>query len=412
MNPIFGKEIAQVLSELSLDIEPLKLAKTLRKHLPSELARSAQELHLLRLRGRRRFDNDFLPYLNAKGLEQATPQAIASARADSIRARVGSSVVWDATCGVGSDSVAMHRAGIDVVSSDLDPKNCQFARANLFAQRERVPSPSLREPRVIVADARHRAVHAEHLVLDPDRRARGTRSLEPAAWSPSFRESVELASRFDGACLKLAPALAVEQVEDELDLLHKHERDLSWEWTSWRGSLIELTLWTGALAQEGDRGELRHVHAVDREGLGHRCVGVPQSIDALAPEALGDIEYLAEPDPALIRSGLLGLIAAQEGLAPIAPRCAYLGGSQPATSPLLTNWKVVDSCSLDRKRVRSMLSVHGIGPVTVKKRGHPDSSEVLERKYRGQGDQRGVLAVARLERGHIAFLLSQMQAAI
>ena len=52
-----------------------------------------------------------------------------------------------------------------------------------------------------------------------------------------------------------------------------------------------------------------------------------------------------------------------------------------------------------------MLGKHGIGPVRVKKRGHPDPPSVLERRFRGPGSRRGRLVVARLERGHHAYLV-------
>ena len=52
-----------------------------------------------------------------------------------------------------------------------------------------------------------------------------------------------------------------------------------------------------------------------------------------------------------------------------------------------------------------MLREHDIGSLQVRKRGHPDRAEVLERRLRGKGRRRGHLAVARLEDGHAAYLL-------
>ena len=126
---------------------------------------------------------------------------------------------------------------------------------------------------------------------------------------------------------------------------------------------------------------------------------------ASAHEAARAVSWLAEPDPAVIRSGLLGNLAQQVGLAPLAPRLAYLGGDQRPESDLLRSWPVLGTAPLDRKRVRALLRDHGIGPLTVKKRGHPDSSEVLAARLRGPGERPGLLAVARLERGHLALLL-------
>ena len=405
MDPIFGSKVARVLAEVPSKLEALALAEWLRKRLPGELARRAAALHILRLRSLTRFDGDFLPYLNAKGLEQATPQAVAEARARQIAAKLGNAACWDATCGIGADSVALLRAGVRLLSSDLDPENCRFTRANLEAQAGRGRLGSDRRAWTLRADATGAAVRADLVLLDPDRRAGGNRSLDPRTWSPSLEVALEVGLGRAGACLKLAPGLDLERLGPVLEPLARARIAVSWEWTSWRGSLCELTLWLGALAREGDRGHLRHVCAIDREGGEQRVSGEPTSCAALEAGGLCELRYLAEPDPALIRSGLLGWLAQRSGMAPIAPRCAYLGGSEPASSKLLHCWKILGSTTLDRKRVRALLGEHDIGPITVKKRGHPNSAEELEARFRGPGREPGLLAVARLEQGHIAFLL-------
>ena len=60
---------------------------------------------------------------------------------------------------------------------------------------------------------------------------------------------------------------------------------------------------------------------------------------------------------------------------------------------------------LDPRRVRRMLDAHDVGAVEVRKRGHPEASEVLARRFAGKGRRRGVLVIARLEQGHHAYLL-------
>ena len=127
----------------------------------------------------------------------------------------------------------------------------------------------------------------------------------------------------------------------------------------------------------------------------------------MPPGEVSEISWLSLPDPALVRSGLLGLLALRLGLAPIGPRLAWLGGRERPDSPLLRTWRVVDQSSADPKRVRAMLRRHEIGPVRVLKRGHPDRPEVLERKFRGTGPRRGLVAVARLAQGHAALLLEE-----
>ena len=68
-------------------------------------------------------------------------------------------------------------------------------------------------------------------------------------------------------------------------------------------------------------------------------------------------------------------------------------------------WRVLGSTSAHPRPLRELLSQHDIGPLTVKKRGHPDPSTVLEKRLAGAGSRRGTLIVARLEAGHRAYLV-------
>jgi hypothetical protein len=92
-------------------------------------------------------------------------------------------------------------------------------------------------------------------------------------------------------------------------------------------------------------------------------------------------------------------------MAPLGPGIAYLGGPQPTRSPLVRCRRVLGTAPADPRQVRALLEAHDVGPVTVMKRGHPDPTEVLAQRFRGRGSRRGLLAVTRLERGHLALLL-------
>jgi hypothetical protein len=66
---------------------------------------------------------------------------------------------------------------------------------------------------------------------------------------------------------------------------------------------------------------------------------------------------------------------------------------------------VLGAAALDPKRVRRMLGALDIGPITVKKRGHPDPAEDLARRLAGPGTRHGLIAVVRLDIGHLALAL-------
>tara|TARA_R110002072_G_scaffold235480_7_gene393060 strand:+ start:543 stop:1736 length:1194 start_codon:yes stop_codon:yes gene_type:complete len=381
---LFGEDVERVIDRILDSASVLSVAETLRSQFDGELARRIATLRELRLRAKRRFGEDVPPFLTASGLEQATHPRLASRRSDEIHSQIGQSRIWDATCGIGVDGRALARGGSQVVLGDLDPETLSFALENMRRAGHRGWA--------VRADARTRAVQADVVLLDPDRRAAGKRSLDPEAWSPTLSESLEIAERFDGACLKLAPGL------DPLLL-----PDLPTDWVSVDGSLTEVTVWAGSLAVR--ESNLRRVLALKSDGTEVRFEGRPTTIDAWEPEDAANVTWLAVPDPGLLRSDLLATLAEQEGLRPLAPQLAWLGGTHAPTSPLLRGHTVLGSAPLDRKKVRALLGEYDVGAVTVLKRGHPDLAEVLARRFRGPGSKPGLLAVGRLERGHRAWLI-------
>ena len=68
------------------------------------------------------------------GLEQATRPEVADHHASRFL-EAGVRRVIDLGCGIGSDSMAFARAGLEVVAVDVDPATAAVAQANLAAAR-------------------------------------------------------------------------------------------------------------------------------------------------------------------------------------------------------------------------------------------------------------------------------------
>ena len=395
-------QIERALAGLGELRDPLAVGRALRRRLPAELAREAAELFELRQRAGSKFPNPAAGRFTRRGLEQATRPAVAASRARRIARRAPGALCYDATCGLGADAIAVAAAGLPVAAGDRDARTASCARANLAAAGHR--------EWVFVADALAPPISAPILLLDPDRRAAGSRELDPRRWSPPLDACLALAARFEGACIKLAPSFDPRALHGLLppDLPHRLQ------WISHARELCEVALWTGTLA--GETALERDVHEVVALGSGDGAAdgeisGRPLEVVSLAPAEVSEISWLCDPDPAVLRSGLLGRLARELGLAPVSPGIAWLGGRERPRSPLVRAWRIVDRSSADPKRVRAMLGRHDIGPVQVQKRGHPDAPAVLERRFRGRGSRRGLLAIARLERGHVAWLLEEPPAA-
>jgi hypothetical protein len=103
---------------------------------------------------------------------------------------------------------------------------------------------------------------------------------------------------------------------------------------------------------------------------------------------------LHEPDPALIRSGLMSLVAAEATL--VDPTIAYLTSDAPADSPWLSSYRIRDVLPFNLKKLKALLRARGIGRVVVKKRGSPIEPETLARQLRGPGTGSVVVVVTRV----------------
>ena len=382
--------------------DPLGLADDLRRRLAGPLAQRAAELHDARHRALGRFPGAESGFFTRKGVEQMTRAPVAAVRAAWILERLGRCTVLDATCGVGGDSVALAAAGLTAISMDRAFGTVLCASENLRA----LALPD----RTLVGDACHPPLGApfgiDVLLLDPDRRPDGARTADPRGWSPTLEQALAQAIRYRGACIKLPPAIDPAVVSASFAGLSAGEAPAwSLSWIEADGELCEVSLWTGELAQGPS--EVRAALVLGSEPLEGpaRIEGVPEEVPWLAPDEAASIRWLAEPGPAVVRSGLFGLLARRVGMAPLGPGIGWLGGPERPDSPFLGAWRVLDSSTADPRRVRAMLARHDVGPVAVWKRGHPERPEVLERRLRGRGARPGLLAIARLERGHAAYLL-------
>ena len=384
--------VEEALEEVGALADPLRRSEALRKRLGPRLGRLAAEQAALRERAGERFPSGWLRWLTRRGLEQSTREAAARARARRIARVAAGCTVFDGTSGLGADARAVSEMGIRIVAADRDPTVARCAQANLRAPGRR----SL----AVIADAARPPLRLDaslFLVIDPDRRAEGGRELDPERWSPPLSTVLALAERFLGACIKRSPAFDMGWLG-----LEGASRGLA-QWVSDRGELCEMNLWTGVGA--GAEAGLREAVALGPQGTATRLVGVPIPAASPLSEISSENFWLFDPDPAVVRSGLVGNLAREHGLAGLDPHLAYLTGPGPVSTPLAKSWRVLDTVPADARRVRESLSRLGFGPVEVRKRGHSEPAEALAASFRGRGARRGLVAVARTERGHLAFVL-------
>jgi len=360
-------------------VEVLPALARLRAAVGVELAGPAWELARLRARARPVFgaDADIL-FFTADTLEQAGRPTLASRRAARLLADDTDSVA-DLGCAAGTDTIALARAGARVLAVDLDPVARELTAANAAVL-------GLSDDVLVVADDAVELVAAARggevagcgaTVLDPARRAGGRRLLDPDRWSPPWSTVATLLDRVPRAAVKVAPGLDHDRVPEGIEA----------EWVSVGGSIVEAVLWGRGVSQAWRRATLVR----DGDVLELTADADPGSA------AGGPVRgWLHEPDPALIRSGLLALVAADIGATLIDPTIAYLTSDAPAGSPWLTSYRIDEVLPFNLKKLKALLRTRGVGRVVVKKRGSPIEPETLARQLRGPGTGSATVVVTRV----------------
>ena len=351
----------------------LALGTRLRKTHPVELVAAAVTQNHLRGLARTKLGDDAAHlWFTHDALQQATRGSVARLRAGRLAAS-GVTAVVDLGCGIGSDLVALARAGLRVRGVELDPVRAAIAQANLEALGL--------EGEVLCADATTVAPADDEVAfLDPARRDARGRVFDPAAMSPSWDVVTEHLLR--GGVVKTMPGLPHELVPDGVEA----------QWVSDGGDLVEACLWGAGLARVARRATALPSRA---ELTGD---GTPGAVGPVGP-------YLHEPDDAVIRSGLVGELAAVVGGHLLDPRIAYVTTDEPVAHPLLRSFRIVEELPYREKQLKAALVGHDVGTLTVKKRGVDVVPEKLVARLRLKGSRTAVIVLTRVDDQGACFLV-------
>jgi SAM-dependent methyltransferase len=274
---------SSLLNDLShLDLTPqntLPLITSLRKHYRAEEVASALTMVRLRAKGADKFGADAgRMFFTEDALEQASDPMIRA-----YRSRWGDQGnVLDVCCGIGSDSLAFAAQGSDVLGLDLDELRITIAQHNAVVLGL--------DARFMVQDVTQGIPTGfRSIFFDPARRdAQGKRIYHVDAYLPPLK-LVHL-WQAERIMVKLSPGVQLDEIQDYGGLL---------EFISVDGDLKEAVLHLGEGLQ-GLRATL-----LRSQGTLHWDAGEPEP-DVSIAEPGG---WLCEPDPALLRAGLVRMIA-------------------------------------------------------------------------------------------------------
>lgn len=339
----------------------------LRRQFPDDLVKAALETALLRGKAAGKFSRADRMHFTREALEQSSGEVISAYRA---RRFAGFGRVGDLCCGIGGDLIGL--AGVAHVSAiDNDPLRLAMAAENAKAYdlAGRVTFIEGGLLTVPVPD-----VHAAY--FDPDRRADGRRHLRLREYAPPpDAVRARLAEGFPLG-VKVAPGVPHDDLRGY---------DAEAEFISVDGELKECVLWFGPLRTTGRRAtvlpagaSLAAEHPAEPAGA-----GVP-------------LAYLYDPDPAVVRSGLVADLGRQLGARPVDPDIAYLTADRFTPTPFARCYAVEEAMPFHARRLGERLRALNVGPVTMTKRGSAVDVDRLRRGWKLTGSEARTVVLTRV----------------
>ena len=377
--PLGLTEDALRAAMLEEDPESLEAASRMRAQFGPKLAAGALTQASLRWQAVAKFGEAALVmFFTRAGLEQASRPEVADYHASRF-VQAGVRRVIDIGCGIGSDSLAFTRAGLEVLAIDVDPVTALVAQANLG---DRVS--------VVCADANDVADQLEApdvgVFCDPSRRNDRGRVWRVEAFEPSWAFVTGLLDGERAAGVKLGPALPHSLIPEAAEA----------EWVTHRGDTVEVALWSGRGASPGQRSAL-----VLPDGR-LTASGAPP----LPVRDLG--RYLYEPAGSVIRAGAIPELGALLGAGLLDTQVAYLTSDQLQNTSLATAFEVHQQLSAKLKTLRKWVRQAEIGVLEIKKRGVDIDPSLLRKQLKLEGPNSATMVISRRGRGAIVAIVERV----
>ncbi|HQX50491.1 MAG TPA: class I SAM-dependent methyltransferase [Planctomycetaceae bacterium] len=354
---IFAAIAASSASELSSQ-------RKLREAFDEALVRAALSVHDARQRAVKLLPNANKLWLTRVGLEQSTSWQVATHKAERFLA---CDHVFDLCSGIGVDAAAIAEK-TTVTAIDSAPAMCLRTQwnAEIWHRADRLQTQCADVTNI---DWTGKIVH-----VDPDRRSgrdRPTKRLE--FYQPNLEWMQQLSRTTTGGGIKVSPASNFLQKFPgcEIELISLH------------GECREATVWFGSLAGE-------HTFRATVLPSGETISAEPLSAWTNVVPAVA--EFIFDPDPAIVRSGLLDVMAEQQGLCRLDAEEEYLTGSAVLASGFVTAFQVEAVLPGHVKDLKRYLLASPSSQYEIKCRRIPtDADQVRRQLPTGDGPPRVII---------------------
>ncbi len=381
-----GEALLQSLAPADLGPErTLESLMRLRRQVSPTQAGALLTLARLRLRAVDKFPPADRLFFVSEALEQATAWPVAQHRADWIARYALPGPVLDLGCGIGGDTLALGQQR-PVIAYEIAPDRLRFAQAN--ARIMQLPWPVRFAQADWTADLSAGTLpDAAAAFADPARRVDGRRVFSLHTMLPPLAVLLDLAERIPALGVKVAPG-----VDD-----HEIPPQAAVEFISHNGVCKEAILWFGPLAQAAPARRWASVYTQD--GHWHQLAGPGEAapVQPLPPGPQLEGLFLHEPDPGVIRAGVLDELCREMDAHLFDEQIAYLVNARPASHPLAQSFRLLEVHDFSLKRINRRIQALGMGRLEIKKRGSPIDPEAFRRSLKpAPTDRPGVVILTRI----------------
>ena len=358
-----GSHILEQLANENLG-DSLAILTRLRKTLSREQASAVLSQVRLRQKAVDKFGADAARmFFTDTALQQASDPLIRHYRATHVSGQSG----LDLCCGIGSDTMAFGAIGANVLGIDIDPTKIEIARYNTNVL-------DIDNAHFQVGDAtEYESGSIDFVFFDPARRDASGRRIHHVA---DYIPPLSTVYRYDAQqiIVKLSPGVDLSELERYPGLV---------EFISVDGDLKEALLWLN------HTGRRRATRLQDKKVM-HWEADLQPNVAIGEPQA-----WLVEPDPALIRAGMVQAAAEQFDGMMLDETIAYFTTQHKPQSDWVRAWEILDWMPFNLKKMRAYLRDRNVGHVTVKKRGSPLTPDELIRKLKLKGEHSCTLILSR-----------------
>lgn len=356
------------MTEINHGTDTLQIIEKLRRQYSAAQARSALDLATGRQVASFKFSDAKRLFCDREAAEQSSHELVARHTA---RRFAGMDSVDDLGCGMGGDLLAL-ALETKATAIDRDPARIAMARANVELRDLN------HQVTFSVNDIEAHVSHNDEAAawFDPSRRNTSGRRFDPEQWTPSLSVAIDLARRYGGAGIKLAPGIDRDHLPEESEL----------EFVSLSGRLVAAVLWIGRLAVSP-----RQATIIRNDG--HKAILSGGRDDEYAN--IGPISrYLYDPDPAIGRAQLVHRLAEESGAWQLDARIAYLSADKTLTTPFARRFAVVASLPFSERKLLECLLENDAGRVEIMRRGSPIDTNALKQRFDSQLIGTQVLTIA------------------